>query len=153
MAHFAELDKNNKVIRVVVIDNNDVNNNGGDQSETAAKAVEKIVPFTKDGVKWIQTSYNNNFRKQYAGIGDTYDSIKDKFIAPQPYPSWTLDENDDWKSPLPFPTIWEETRTIEPVGLTYYHPIWEEQTKLWLGVDQNNKKYTWDSVNKIWIPD
>ena len=140
MAHFAELDINNKVLRVVVIDNNDVNNNGGDQSETAAKAVEGIVPLSKDGVKWVQTSYHSNFRKQYAGKGDTY-------------ASWTLDENDDWKSPVPLPTIWEETRTVEPIGLTYYHPIWEEKTKLWLGIDQNNKKYTWNSVDNIWIPD
>jgi hypothetical protein len=76
MAHFAELSQANIVLRVVVIDNNDVIANGGDQSATAEKAVEQIVPFSKWGVKWVQTSYNNNFRKQYAGIGYTFDSTK-----------------------------------------------------------------------------
>jgi hypothetical protein len=75
MAHFAELSQANIVLRVVVIDNNDVIANGGDQSATAEKAVEQIVPFSKWGVKWVQTSYNNNFRKQYAGIGYTFDSV------------------------------------------------------------------------------
>jgi hypothetical protein len=104
MAHFAEIDSNNIVLRVVVIDNNDVNANGGDESLTAAKAVEKIVPFSS-GVKWVQTSYNNNFRKQYAGIGYTFDSTKNKFIAPQPFASWSLDSNDDWQAPVAYPTV------------------------------------------------
>ena len=65
MAHFAELDNNNLVLRIVVISNDDVNKNGGDQTETAAKAVEKIVSFSS-GVKWVQCSYNGNFRKKYS---------------------------------------------------------------------------------------
>jgi phosphotransferase system IIB component len=72
MAHFAEIDNNNTVLRVVVIDNNDVNANGGDQSAGAEEAVKNIVPFTT-GNRWVQTSYNNNFRKQYAGIGYSFD--------------------------------------------------------------------------------
>jgi hypothetical protein len=105
MAHFAELSQANIVLRVVVIDNNDVIANGGDQSATAEKAVEQIVPFSKWGVKWVQTSYNNNFRKQYAGIGYTFDSVKNKFIAPQPFASWSLDANDDWQAPVAYPTV------------------------------------------------
>ena len=103
MAHFAEIDSNNKVLRVVVACNQDIANNGGELSEQAAEYFKKICPLSENGIKWIQTSYNNNFRKKYAGRGYIYDSIKDKFISPQPYPSWTLDSNDDWISPIPYP--------------------------------------------------
>jgi hypothetical protein len=104
MAHFAEVNSYGLVLRVVVIDNNDVNANGGDQSAGAEEAVKKIVPFTS-GNRWVQTSYNNNFRKQYAGIGYTFDSTKNKFIAPQPFASWSLDANDDWQAPVAYPTV------------------------------------------------
>lgn len=64
------------------------------------------------GGNWIQTSYNHNFRKQYAGIGFNYDADADVFIAPQPYPSWSLDQNFDWQPPTPMPTegfwSWDE---------------------------------------------
>ena len=56
-----------------------------------------------DSFLWIQTSYNNNFRKQFAGIGDTYDATKDKFIKAQPFPSWILDGSDDWQPPTALP--------------------------------------------------
>ena len=69
MAHFAELDKDNKVLRVVVGCNTDIANNGGEQSTQAATHFETVVPLSADGVKWMQTSYNNNFRKMYAGPG------------------------------------------------------------------------------------
>ena len=58
---------------------------------------------------WVQTSYNNSFRKQYAGIGFTYDSTKDKFIVPQPHDSWSLDENDDWQAPVEYPADGDAT--------------------------------------------
>jgi|TARA_R100000234_G_scaffold54502_1_gene32645 hypothetical protein len=82
MAHFAELDENNVVLRVVVIDNNDVANNGGDQSVAAENFVKSIVPFSENGKSWKQTSYNHNFRGQYAAITMTYDSVKDEFVDP-----------------------------------------------------------------------
>ena len=118
MAHFAEIDSNNKVLRVVVACNQDVANNGGEQSEQAAKHFETTVPLSSNGVKWVQTSYNSNFRKQHAGTGYTYDSNKDKFIAPQPYPSWSLDENFDWQPPTP-----------RPEGDFWY---WNEDSLSWL---------------------
>ena len=90
MAHFAELDKDNKVIRVLVFDNKDVDDNGGDQSEQAAEHIKSIIPLSATGIKWVQTSYNNNFKKQYAVRGFTYDPEDDVFIAPQPFPSWSL---------------------------------------------------------------
>ena len=92
MSHWAEIDNDNKVIRVLVGDNNDPNGDEGYQW-----LVDNL------GGNWIQTSYNHNFRKQYAGIGFTYDAVNDVFIAPQPYPSWSLDNNFDWQPPTPRP--------------------------------------------------
>jgi hypothetical protein len=92
MAHWAELDENNIVIRVTVGNNNDPNGDEGYQW-----LIDNL------GGRWVQTSYNNNFRKQYAGIGFYYDQEADVFIAPTPYPSWILDENYDWQAPVPRP--------------------------------------------------
>lgn len=113
MAHFAELDSNNKVLRVVVGCNQDIANNGGEQSEQAAEYFKTVCPLSENGVKWVQTSYNSNFRKFFAGIGCYYDPVKDKFIRPQPAASWSLDLNDDWQPPIPMPNedeiwIWNE---------------------------------------------
>ena len=114
MAHFAELDNNNVVLRVVVISNDDVDANGGDLHADAETFVATIVPHSTGGVAWKQCSYNNNFRKQYAGKGYTYNSSKDIFIADKPYPSWALDSNDDWQAPTDKPDdgklyYWNET--------------------------------------------
>ena len=101
MSHWAEIDNENKVIRVLVGDNNDPNGDEGYQW-----LIDNL------GGTWIQTSYNNNFRKQYAGIGYTYDAVNDVFIAPQPFASWSLNENFDWQPPTPMPTegrwSWDE---------------------------------------------
>jgi hypothetical protein len=101
MSHWAEIDENNKVLRVLVGDNNDPAGDEGYQW--------LIDNF---GGTWIKTSYNNNIRKQYAGIGYTYDAVADVFITPQPYPSWSLDERFDWQAPTPKPNegswYWDE---------------------------------------------
>ena len=114
MAHFAELNSSNEVLRVIVVSNDDVNANGGDQHADAETFVTTIVPHSTGGVAWKQCSYNHNFRKQYAGKGYTYNPSKDKFIADKPYPSWTLDSNDDWQAPVNKPDdgkihYWNET--------------------------------------------
>ena len=92
MAHFAELNSSNEVLRVIVVSNDDVNANGGDQHADAETFVTTIVPHSTGGVAWKQCSYNNNFRKQYAGIGVIYDASKDKFISPKPFASLSLGE-------------------------------------------------------------
>ena len=101
MSHWAEIDNNNKVLKVLVCDNNDPNGDEGYQW-----LIDNL------GGTWIQTSYNHKIRKQFAGIGYTYDVNADVFIAPQPYPSWSLDNNFDWQPPTPMPTegmwIWDE---------------------------------------------
>ena len=116
MAHFAELNSSNEVLRVIVVSNDDVDANGGDQHADAETFVTTIVPHSTGGVAWKQCSYNNNFRKQYAGKGYTYDSSKNKFIADKPYPSWALDASDDWQAPVNKPDdgkmyYWNETDT------------------------------------------
>jgi hypothetical protein len=92
MAHFAELDDKNLVIRVLVTDNQ-ASNEGYDW------LLENL------GGTWVQTSYNGNIRKNFAGIGFTYDSDRDAFIPPQPFESWELDEETcRWVAPIPYPT-------------------------------------------------
>ena len=109
MAHFAELESKTDptgftsdthliVKRVVVVGNDCVPSDEHVDGETWC------VNFFGGGT-WKQTSYNHNFRKQYAGIGHRYDASKNKFIVPQPYASWSLDDNDDWQAPITFPSV------------------------------------------------
>jgi hypothetical protein len=100
MAHFAELDDNNVVQRVIVVSNDDCKDQDGNESEV----VGALFCHNLLGGRWVQTSYNHSMRKQYAGIGYTYDKDADVFVAPQPFPSWSLDENSDWQAPSPMPS-------------------------------------------------
>ena len=101
MSHFAEINSDGVVQRVIVAEQDFINSGA-----------------VGDSFLWVQTSYNNNFRKQFAGKGFTYDKAKDKFIAPKPYPSWALDSNDDWQAPTAMPDD----------GKKYY---WDEDSKAW----------------------
>ena len=109
MAHFAELDANNVVLRVIVVGNKDTADaNGVEKEHIGAAFCERLF-----GGRWVQTSYNGNFRKNYAGIGYTYREDIDAFVAPQPFPSWTLNADAQWESPTPLPTddkryFWDE---------------------------------------------
>lgn len=110
MAHFAELDENNMVLRVIVVHNNDCLDANGNENEAVG------VAFCQNlfGGNWKQTSYNANFRKNYAGIGCTFDPVRDAFIPPQPYPSWVLDENCKWQAPVAMPNDGKMYRWDEP---------------------------------------
>jgi hypothetical protein len=150
MAHFAELDKDNKVIRVIVIDNikclnpavsfevapspQTLKQISGKTMLASVRAESKIEVKEVDwesesegisyceklfkGGKWIKTSYNGNIRKNYAGVGYTYDPVLDAFIPPQPYKSWKLDEKTcRWTAPIPYPEgkemySWNEDKQI-----------------------------------------
>ncbi len=115
MAHFAELDNNDVVLRVVVISNADTSTPDGEELESiGASFCQRLF-----GGNWKQTSYNGKFRKRYAGIGYTYDYQLDAFIPPKPYPSWILNnQTADWEAPVPYPTD----------GKVYY---WDEATLSW----------------------
>ena len=111
MAYFAQLDNDNKVIQVISINNSVIGEPELGFPETEANGQAFISDMGLSGV-WKQTSYNSNFRKQFAGIGYYFDATADKFVAPQPFPSWTLDANYDWVAPVPCPTegrwTWDE---------------------------------------------
>jgi hypothetical protein len=147
MAHFAELDGSNLVTRVVVIDNN-ISTAAGPLGENDMHVDGETwcVNFFKGG-NWKQTSYNNNFRKQYAGKGYTYDAAKDKFISPQPFASWALDENDDWKCPVTYPTI----TTYD--GDKRYHTSWDEAGQKWTATDESDpvNNFNWDASALAWV--
>lgn len=115
MAHFAELDNNDVVLRVIVVSNADTSTPDGTEVESIGVAFcQRLF-----GGNWKQTSYNGNFRKRYAGIGYTYNSQLDAFIPPKPYPSWVLNETTaDWEAPVPYPTD----------GKVYF---WDEGTLSW----------------------
>jgi hypothetical protein len=103
MSHWAELNSNNVVIRVLVGDNG-----APDEGESFMRSL---------GGNWVKTSYNGTIRKNYAGVGYSYDESRDAFIAPRPYNSWTLNEETcRWEAPVPYPTDglvyeWDETTT------------------------------------------
>ena len=118
MANFAQLDGAYTVIEVVVVNNETINNLLFPESEPVGVAFLQSL-FGSTTV-WKQTSYNANFRKNYAGIGYTYDPVLDAFIAPQPYPSWVLNTTTcQWQAPAPYPDD----------GKTY---MWDEATLSWI---------------------
>jgi len=129
MAHFAKLDENNIVTTVNVVHNNELLVDG---VENEQKGIDFLNTFFNTSDNWKQTSYNTSsgvhnsgktpLRKHYAGIGYTYDESRDAFIPPQPYPSWTLNEETcNWESPVPMPSGEEE-------GTRYN---WNEETGGW----------------------
>jgi hypothetical protein len=92
MAHFAEIDDNNVVVRVLVVDNS-----------LEHRGADFLANDLGLGGKWIQTSYNNKIRKQFAAVGFSYDKTNDVFILPKPFGSWILDKNFDWQAPIKQP--------------------------------------------------
>jgi hypothetical protein len=113
MAHFAQLDENSVVLQVIVVNNSDCLDSNGQESEVVGVAFCQSLL----GGNWKQTSYNGTIRKNYAGIGYTYDSTRNAFIPPKPYASWLLDETTClWDAPVPCPTDdkmyrWDESTT------------------------------------------
>lgn len=117
MAHFAEIDSNNVVLRVIVVSNKDNSDANGVEKESIGRAFcERLL-----GGNWVQTSYNGNMRKNYAGIGYTYDATRDAFIAPKPEDgTWILNETTcQWERPVPMP--------------------------------KDGKTYNWDEINQSWV--
>lgn len=120
MAHYARLDQNNIVTWVTPIDNNIITDeNGIEQDFLAIQYIHNTIPGSEN-YTWKKTSYNGNFRGNYAGIGFHYNESLDAFIPPQDYPSWSLNPSTfSWEPPVPQPDIKEEE-----IGLFYY--IWDE---------------------------
>ncbi len=115
MAHFAKI-KNNLVTQIIVVDNSDILDESNNESEALGiKICQDLL-----GGTWVQTSYNGNIRKNYAGIGYTYDSSRDAFIEPSPYPSWVLNETTcRYEAPIAYPSDGKDYR-------------WNEETTNWV---------------------
>lgn len=114
MAHFAEINQNNLVLRVLVV-----------PDEQEHRGQEFLANDLGLGGTWIQCSYNNKIRKQYPGPDFSYDPSADVFIAPRPYESWYLDENYDWQPPIPYP---DDDKTY----------IWNEETQSWDEINEQS---------------
>ena len=116
MAHFAKLDDTNTVLEVLCINNNELLVNG---IEKESKGIEFLINWSGGYTNWKQTSYNATIRKNYAGIGFTYDATRDAFIPPKPFPSWLLNEAScQWAAPVAYPND----------GKMYQ---WDESTLAW----------------------
>jgi hypothetical protein len=125
MAHFAKIGLNSKVIEVLSINNEVLKDSNGVEQESIG--IDFLTKLTGWAI-WKQTSYNNNIRKNYAGIGHTYDEDRDAFIAPKPYSTWILNEDTcRWESPVPIPT--------EHLGYDRYY-------------EYNNSTIAWDIKTK-----
>ena len=122
MAHFAKINSDNIVYEVIVVHNNELLVDGNESESQGINFLN--ATYKVDNVNWKQTSYNGNIRKNYAGIGFTYDADKDAFIGPKPYASWTLD-NDT--------CIWEAPVTRPDDGEEY---SWNEDTTSWDAVER-----------------
>lgn len=123
MAHFAKLDSNNIVTQIVVVKNDIIIKSDNTESELKGKKFLNALLGTST---WVQTSYNSNFRKHFARIGYKYDSVKDAFIPPQPYPSWVLNTTTFlWDCPVDYPIDIEDD-------------------------DGNPIIYTWNETNQTW---
>ena len=122
MAHFAEIDQNNIVLRVIVVDNKDTSTPDGTEVESIGVAFcQRLF-----GGNWKQTSYNGNKRKNYAGIGYTYNAGLDAFVPPKPFASWVLNNDTaQWDAPTPMPS---DAGTGEPP-----------------------KRYSWDEATTSWV--
>ena len=120
MAHFAQLNASSIVQDVIVVNNSDILDPDGNESE--AIGIAFCQELYGASTVWRQTSYNGTFRKNYAGIGFTYDESMNAFIPPQPFPSWSLNlDTANWDAPTPYPND----------GNTY---VWSEALLRWIGI-------------------
>lgn len=136
MAHFAKLDNDNNVIDVFVVDNNDILDEEGNESESLGEQFLQNLFQTND--RFVQTSYNHNFRGSYAQIDGHYDPDLDAFFHPQPFPSWLKNaESLQWEAPVPCPEPINENGRMS----------WDEENQIWeeyvIGFD--------DDGNEIWL--
>ena len=140
MASFAKIGLNNKVIEVLSVHNNELKDSNGIEQEV--NGIDFLTKLTGWAI-WKQTSYNNNFRKNHAGIGYTYDEDRDAFISPKPYNSWILNETTcQWEAPVIKPELTQE----QIDNKSYYS--WNEETTTWDLNEQYNKSRHYKRYSK-----
>ena len=156
MAHFAKLGINSKVISVEVVADNDCKNADGVEDESVGiQFLENIHGWPL----WKRTSYNTHanthklggtpFRKNYAGVGHTYDEDRDAFIPPKPYASWVLNETTCiWGAPVTYPTVQEYGDPVKNYDIS-----WDEANTRWIATDQETPtgNFRWDASAKAWV--
>ena len=138
MANFAKLNADNLVLEVITVDNKELLDDQGKECEQYGIA---FLTLLTRHIHWRQTSYNGNFRKNFARPGDTYDPVRDAFIAPKPYPSWQLDESTCcWQAPIPRPS--------QPAD-HYTNPgyLWNEESQAWQDCSYKTDGYFEKPVN------
>ena len=162
MAHFAEIDADNKVLRVIVV--NDVDN--ADENGVEVEAIGRQFCADLVGGTWIQTSYNHNIRRRFIGAGGTYDPDNDVFLTARPLDingnvcnSWVLDENFDWAPPIPYAihTLMSAPNELPP-PLSYttnderwYY--WDENDENWVTPPKRpGDDLFWDTAVREWLP-
>jgi len=148
MASFAKLKPSNNVVLDVIKVGNDVPTSNGPLGDNDMHVDGETYCTNTFGGTWKQCSETNAFRKQNAGVGDTYDAVKDKFIVQQPHASWTLDANDDWQAPIAYPTI------LLPVGEEEIeHSIqWKESSQQWCMINYETQVVlTWNPETTSWF--
>ena len=177
MAHFAEVkNTDNKVLRVVVISNDDVNSNGGDYSSEAEVFVKNLLGSSDviGGTYWKQCSYNANARGIYPGPGCTWDADNNRFSPPCPHPNWVFDSsNNKWNAPFDYTISAEDSNTSTG---NKHRPEWDDSRNTWvcknlagltyeidgkqhnvlergllLADDWDGDKYYWDNVTDNWV--
>ena len=121
MAHFAEINENNIVTRVIVVHNNEITVDGQELEFKGIDFCEGLFGHRN----WVQTSYNGNIRYNFAGVGYTWDSDNDAFYAPQPYASWSLNEDYIWEASVPYPEDASPEKIYE----------WDEDNLTWKVVE------------------
>ena len=125
MASFAKIGLNNKVIEVLSVNNEVLLDSNGVEQENIG--IEFLTNLTGWAI-WKQTFYNGNIRKNFAGVGYTYDEDRDAFIPPKPFNSWVLNENTcQWEAPIAYPA----TNTNDPATNTNEFYFWNEETQSW----------------------
>jgi hypothetical protein len=157
MAHFAELESKTDptgftsdthlIVKRVIVVGNDVETSDGPLGENDMHVDGETwcQNFFGSGT-WKQTSYNRNFRKNYAGIGFRYDDSKDKFITPQPYASWSLNSNDEWQAPVANPTV-----ITYGDNTPYINIVWDESNLRWVAYDDQNNQFAWNPDSSSWV--
>jgi len=158
MAHFCEINQerdpsgftNNTlwVVKRTVVVSNDVQTSNGPLGENDMHVDGETwcQNFFKGGT-WKQTSYNGNFRKQYAGKNFIYDDVNDRFLKPQPFNNWTLDANGDWQGPVAYPSVTTYGDGAE------YSISWDDTAQKWKARDwaETPNIFEWDPTSSIWI--
>jgi hypothetical protein len=159
MAHFAKLDENNVVVEVRAVGNDIPTSNGPLGENDMHPDGETYCSQTFGGI-WKQTSYHNNFRNKFAGIGNIYNEDLDIFTCSQPHPDFLLTAEGNWEAPVKFPNnlVFDTTGpiddndppTIGPIKIIIQSINWNTNTQAWEGVDNNNTKRTWNPNTTSW---